>query len=286
VAVLFDVATGAEVGRLAGLPAAVEALALTPDGGTAFTIDGRVGRRTVRAWDVGSGKERGDPFTPNHGHSSASLILSGDARWLAALDADNVYVWATARLKEGPQVLPHPPGDRNEALKARFDLSADGRRLAAAYPDNRIGLWREADGRWERAATLTSDVKTQSIASYGVAFAADGRVAGLGSRSLFVWGADGKAAPTLPLKDMQQPRVFVVDAGLTWGANTTNGGGVRLLRLGGDEALELVCPGKPERLLAFSPDGTALAAVAEDGTVRLWSLPPALDPLVVEALLP
>ncbi|WP_190024061.1 nSTAND1 domain-containing NTPase [Streptomyces hiroshimensis] len=229
------------------------AAAVSGDGAqvAAAGFDGRV-------WllDVGSGRSR-VVGSRDFGRVRA-LAFSPDGRRLATGEwLNRIGLWDTRS------------GTREAALEGPSDsvfsvaFSPDGSRLAAASQDDTAAIWDLAEHR--RIAQLASHIGPV----YAIAYSPDGR-------TLATSGEDGsvrlwtpQAAVTTPLPGSAwQDGTLSPDRSLL--ALAGRDGTLRLLRTA-DRSLRTVQAGRdPVRAVAFSHDGSLVAAGDEHGTATVW----------------
>jgi WD40 repeat protein len=270
---LWDVASGKELRRLEGHTRAVQSVAFSPDGRSLasgsgdISPDGRSlasgsGDKTIRLWDVASGKEL--PRLEGHTEPVRSVAFAPDGRSLASGSTDNtIRLWDLSSGKELLRLEGHTEPVRSVAF------APDGRSLASGSKDNTIRLWDLASGKeLRRLQGHTGPVDS-------VAVAPDGRSLASGSK-------DG----TIRLWDLASGRELRRLEGHTnvvWSVAFSPDG--RSLASGSwDGTIRLwdVSSGKELRRLegqtgfvypvAFSPDGRSLASGSQDNTIRLWDL--------------
>jgi WD40 repeat protein len=144
---LWDVATGKEVGKLTGLEDKVKSVAFAPDGKTlaAGCRDGR-----VAVWGV-DGKERLYIVAhPEHADrdfaASPGVLFTPDSKTLVTAGLDRtIRLWDAATAKELGQLEAPDPGCTCLAA------SADGKTLATGGPDGVILLWDRTAARLRKA---------------------------------------------------------------------------------------------------------------------------------------
>ncbi|MEU7133681.1 helix-turn-helix domain-containing protein [Streptomyces sp. NPDC046261] len=228
------------------------AVAVTGDGSrvAAAGLDGRVWLRDVRT--------RRSRIVGTKGHGQIhSLAFSPDGRHLATGEwNEDVGLWNTAT------------GEREAALEGLQDsvlavaFSPDGKRLAAAGQDDTASVW-DLSGR-RRTAVLASHLGPV----HGIAFSPDGRrLATAGEDgTLRLWtpraGADAGPATAWLDAALSPDRAVLAVAGQDgtvrlWG---TRRRGVRVLRVSD----------RPVRAVAFSQDGSLIAAGDGRGTATVW----------------
>lgn len=265
--VLWDAATGKEIRQFRGHKGGVEALAFTRDGERLAT-GGR--DSTVRLWRVATGTEI-RTFT---GHAGTVLVVdcSPDGRRLASEGQDaTIRIWdvesgdevkrlkghasnGTSNLKYSPDgallasvgadfaIRLWDPDSGNEIKQLKgptvdsesLDFSRDGKRLAAISDDGKLWVWDVATGKeLVRVQAHSGNAKTVGIC---VRVSPDGTLAtGGADGTIRFWDTDGK-----PLRTARGHS----------GSGTTNN----------------------VSELSFSADGSMLASVSHDGTVRLWDV--------------
>jgi len=128
--------------RLREPGATVLQMTFSPDGRRLATANAD---KTVRVWDVESGREVG---TLQHDAAVLSVAYSPDGRWLASGGDDGkVRVWdaATATLSAS---FPGHKGHRGGIVSLAF--SQDGRLLASGGEDKRAKIWNLATGHYVR----------------------------------------------------------------------------------------------------------------------------------------
>jgi WD40 repeat protein len=149
-ALLYDLATGKEVGRIDGFRARLYGLALSPDGRTAAVGDSDSDDdNSLRVWDVAAGKElariTGAGLWPEH------LAVSPDGKTAAAsLVGGRLALFDLARGKEARELLPLYTAHVNALA-----FTPDGKRLATAEEDrdapfgsnNFLRLWDVGSGK-------------------------------------------------------------------------------------------------------------------------------------------
>ncbi len=212
-------------------------------------------------------------------------LQDADERQLAALlalqawrihqredgDPEDANVFGALRqgaLRVAPGTEPVFP--QSDAVRA-LALSRDGRTLAAGADDGTVSLLdlRQATGNPEVAARLPGGVRSLALDSQG--------------RYLAAGGLDG----TLLLRDLSQPgsapRPLPGHTGIVGAlafraadgrlASGSGDGGVLLRHPANPDVTEVLLPSGPRvASLAFSPDGSRLAAATASG-LRLWSFP-------------
>jgi WD40 repeat protein/outer membrane protein assembly factor BamB len=162
---VWDVAGGAERGRLVGHTSRVFAAAFSPDGATLATASAD---RTVRLWDVATMKERA--LLEGHGDAVSSVAYSSDGATLASASWDRtVKLWDAATLKERATLKGH-----DEEILA-LAISPDGRTMATAGADWTVRLWDLA--AQEQRYVLNGHKGTV----YAAVFSSDGRTLATGS---------------------------------------------------------------------------------------------------------
>ncbi|OAI47349.1 hypothetical protein AYO44_09575 [Planctomycetaceae bacterium SCGC AG-212-F19] len=269
---LHDLATGAAVRILRGHRVAPKHLAFSPDGRLLAAGDGDTlvgGPGTVKVWDITTGEVVADL----HGHTYPvfAVAFSPDGRRLVSGSQDNsIKVWDVTRKQLVLTLRGHAD------LVRSLSFSPDGQQLLSASADRTVRVWDAAPV--SRDADTHQTWRGHAERVIGVAFTADDRqVASLSyDMVLKIWDAQsGANVRTVALPETKgrlhsfaaSPRANLLAAG------TSSGAVVLLDDKTGAEVGH--CPGfgaGPVKGIAFTPDGTLLAAAEWRNTVHVWDV--------------
>jgi WD40 repeat protein len=277
---LWEVPSGRLVRTLAGHAGSGNAVSFSPNG--RLIASGAIDK-TVRLWDVGTGREIGKPLV---GHADAvfDVAFSPDGKVLASAGADaRIILWdvLTGSAKG-------PPLTGSKDAVAAITFSQDGKRLASAGMDGKVRLWDSRTGR-ETGPPLSFPFAADSPSTVNdVAFSPDGSlVAAAGSDSIQLWDAVDGRPDGLPLtghSDVVRALAFSPDG--TSIATISDDRTLRTWQVRPSYSISHPLTGHTAEVfdVAFGPpDGALLATASGDGTLRLWDAAtgrPEGDPLV------
>lgn len=140
-------------------------VAFAPDGKTLATggVD-----RTVRLWDLASGKER--VILRGHTDNVSAVAFSPDSRLLATASWDgSVRLWEVGTGKQLAALLGHALPNRNGKPLPAFTVafSPGGHFLASGGADETVRLWEVATGKQFAVFQDTDDVCSLAISADG-----------------------------------------------------------------------------------------------------------------------
>jgi WD40 repeat protein len=229
-------AAGSKGATLRGHGDSVVSVAFSPDGKRVVSADWS---GVVKTWDVASGKEALSLADKGVKLGSVAFSASGDR--LAAAGSDGtVRIWDADSGEEVLFLLAHT----RQATAIAW--SPDGKSLASAGADRKTKIWDAATGE-ERLALTGYDGMALALA-----YSPDGK--------RLAAACGGEVMPERESIDVQPRPVPLPGQVLVW--DTT--GGRSLFKLPG--------PGAWAGCVAFSPDGTRLAATSRERTVKVWRL--------------
>jgi len=282
---LWDVASGNELRTLPASP--VRTVAFSPDGRTLAASAGVAGQE-IKLWDVESGNEL--HILTGHSNWINAVVFSPDGQTLASGSVDStVRLWDVATGRQ----LRAFTGHTKEVTSVAF--SPDGRLLASASWDLTVKLWDVASGK--ELVSLTG----HAGAVDSVAFSPDGTMLASGSGDqMRLWRIESGVAAPEPTPTLSPPVSIVTPVPLSELAiSPDNAGQVTQLHLLESDSVKQIVWSPGGKLLAiatyhiylydaqtlkqsyvidsvqwvysiaFSPDGTLLAAPSPDG-VKLW----------------
>lgn len=236
------------------------AVALTPDGGTAITLDAYGG---VTFWPL-TAEGFGTPARSGSVGQTHDIAISRDGRYLATASYDKfVTIWDIAAQKEIARVsMPTPM--RSVAF------SPSGQLLAAGSHENSFTLWDLESGEGRTYTIPKVDAKSDVS---GIAFSPDGRRLATThmDSSITLWD----------VTTQKEVKNFFVSQSSSWSvrfspdgalfATATQGGNIHLWHSETGDKLGALHgqPSQPQGL-AFSADGSLLFSAGEKGEIAVW----------------
>ena len=242
---------------------AVSTLAFSPDG---KTLASGSDDRTIRVWDVESGKEKA--VLTGHSEPVRTVVFSPDGKTLASgagarSSSDrSIRLWDAESGKEKAQITGH--GD--SVMCVRF--SPDGKTLASGSWDKTIRLW-DMETLKEKMLFTGNDTAVLSVS-----FSPDGKTLASGSwdKIIRVWDTEsGKEKAQLKGHEGPVPVLCFSPDGKTLASGSWD----KSIRLWDMESLKEKGVMRREHAsfvssLHFSPDGKTLVSGGSDSTIRLW----------------
>ena len=270
---LWNVETGQEIMPLTGSVVGVEtppvdgrrdrngvqAVAFSPDG---KTLASGSRDRTVRLWDVASGRELHILY--NHTDWVYSVAFSPDGKTLASGSKDNtIKLWDVASGQELKTITGHD----DSVLSVAF--SPDRETLASGSTDQTIRVWEIAS----RKELKSFKVRTGSI--FSVKFSPNGETlaSGGGDNTIRLWDINSEKQ----IWEVERHKGWVHSVAFSTDGQTLASGSfdstVKLWNVKTGQQIKSLDEHAVEvNSVAFSPDGQTLASGCDDNTIKLWSL--------------
>ena len=263
----------------------VWSVSFSPDGKTLASASTD---KTVKLWDVGTGKELNT--LKGHQGEVRSVSFSPDGKTLASASADKtVKLWDVGTGKELKTLKGHQSGVYG------VSFSPDGKTLASASGDTTVKLWDVETGK--ELKTL----KGHQADVFSVGYSPDGKnlASASGDTTVKLWDVvTGKELKTLKghqdmvfgvsfSPDGHQDMVFGVSFspdGKTL-ASASRDTTVKLWDVGTGKELKTL-EGYQNTVfgVSFSPDGKTLASASLDKTVRIWEVINSKEPPISQPL--
>jgi WD40 repeat protein len=236
------------------------AVALTPDGTTAITLDAYGG---VTFWPL-TPEGFGTPERTGSVGQCHDIAISRDGRFMATASFDMfVSVWDVAARKEIARVAMATP-------MRSVAFSPSGQLLAAGSAHNTFTLWDLESGAGRTYTIPKVDAKSDVS---GISFSPDGRRLATShmDSSITLWD----------VATQKEVKNFYVSQSSSWSvrfspdgalfATATQGGSIRLwdAETGNELGALQGQPSQPQGL-AFSADGAILYSAGEKGEVAVW----------------
>jgi WD40 repeat protein len=266
---LWEVATGMPVGKALRHPAAVTAVAVSPDGLALLTGS----TNEARLWRAATGEPVGQPLEMKGEVRGAAFSPDGKAVLTAAGNEAHLWDAATGKARGGPW------RHRGEVRVAAW--APDGQTVLLAGPVE-TRLYDAATGEARGGALRTAGEV------FAAAFSPDGRVVLTGgTNEARLWGAASGEAIGGPLPHEGEVRAvaFSPDGKTIATAAGADGGEARLWDAATGKLLgavrhptglaenPILVPGGLIKAVAFRPDGLTLLTAGQDRTA-LWEAPP------------
>jgi RNA polymerase sigma factor (sigma-70 family) len=273
--VLWDTATGKERRRWRPHLNGVGGLAFSPDGKVLAT--GAWLEKGPRLWDVATGREVRAPG----GHHAVIDVLAFTADGKALVTAgrgEGVLRWDLASSRERRGL------DRRDVPFDRFTLSPDGKWAATWNKgDDTLRVWDAATGKEVRSLGKRGGTPQEFWPQPPLAFSRDGRLLAAPDKDLAVrvWDvAGGKErvrltgcrAPVSCVALSPDGKTLAATATVQATAAARAAATIHVWDVATGKELRAIATGQGTNVIAFSPDGTALASCGHHPGVRLWDV--------------
>ncbi len=251
------------------VPGSGQDAAFSPDGRYLASL-GESG--VIHIWDLAflrQGGETPDDFLPAITLSGESMLdFNTDGRWLAADTQDGMAVWNFEQLREGiesgavaPEARPSPAFSLAHPLKViDFEFFPDGSEIVGVDEKGTTILW------W-----MPDQVTYWLTSSSTFAQRPDGKAAALTDGSVWFW--EESVLKYLPLDARNWVSIaYSADGKIAAGAED---GLIRVMEdVQGQLLFDLQGHAGSVVDLAFSPDGSYLASISKDHTIKIWDMSP------------
>lgn len=249
--------TGKELGTLAGHTGCIYSVAFSPDG---KSLASGGGDRTLRVWDLATGKQR---TSYPHPGAVLSVAYTRDSNILASAgNKGTLRLWDAAPVEQAT-VLRHPGGVSSVAF------SSDGKTLVTF--GTALKLWDVATGQETATMGIGGDSPFALHATRRLATSSDGKTLAIASgNNVELW----EMATRKPYAVLEGHTSVIYSMAFSSDGKTLATGSydrtAKLWDLATRQARVTLTPNKKISALAFSPDGHTLATGSQFEYVELW----------------
>jgi WD40 repeat protein len=261
---VWDVLGARAVGEALQHRRQVRAACFSHDGSRVATASAD---NTARVWDAATGAPIGAPM--QHAGEVNDVSFGADDRWVVTASNDGTArIWNASTGDPVGRVYDHP----GAVMTASFDGAA--RRVLTASEDGTARIWPVSVNGPLLDEIVDGDHPQSPVNS--VDFSRDGRwlAAGNNHGHVDVRAVDGGTPARVPIGLDGTVNFVAFSPGSERLLIATDAGPIWIWRTGpwDKEERKLEVSGTWAQSLAWSPDGTALAAGLRDGRVQVWSV--------------
>ena len=272
---LLNASTGVPVRTLRGRTEAAARIAFSPDGKMlAYSNRGR--QRTVKLWNISSGREHSTMKGEQAAVGSESVAFSPDSRSIVSGETfTTAKIWDAETGAEKVTVGERSPtGNPAGELSHSIVYTADGQYLISVDSTGRVTFWNAATGKaLGRFDSSRAEFNAIAVSADGRALATAGYGKGtLSKGGIALWDiATGRIRATLPHPGVIETVAFSSDGGKL--ASGGEDGTIRLWNVATGAAARVIKASKQEiRAVAFTPDGSKLVSGGRDAMVRVFDV--------------